>query len=79
MRQGPRGEGPAFPPLSAGWKSYSICIAFLELFEKIHALTAGLMAPFAAIVSWQQVNAAPWIVSISASATIRMRSSLRRP
>ncbi|MBL8174040.1 MAG: hypothetical protein JNK48_05185 [Bryobacterales bacterium] len=28
-------------------KGYSICVAFLKLFEKIHApLTAGLLKPF---------------------------------
>ena len=38
---------PTLPTTGVVGKGYSICVAFLKLFEKVYApLTAGLLAPF---------------------------------
>ena len=56
-------------------KGYSICVAFLKLFEKIYApLTAGLLAPFRGDRLMLEAERCYWIDCISASAMIWMRS-----
>ena len=46
-RQGTSGKGSAFPALSPVTRRlYTVCLAFLKLFEQIYApLTAGLPSP----------------------------------
>jgi hypothetical protein len=52
-------------------KGYSICVAFLKLFEKIYApLTAGLLAHSAETAPWPRRSAANSTAFTSTSATI---------